>query len=242
MHNPNFPMESISDRLNEIRGRLAEAALRSGRAPEAVELLAVSKTFPESSVREAMEAGQMLFGESRVQEAEGKIPGLPARLRWHFIGHLQGNKVRRALSLFEAIHSVSSLDLALAVDRLAGELGLFPKVFLQANLARESSKFGFTRDDLVRHLDTLLGLERVQILGLMAIPPLRPDPEESRADFAAMRRLRDELVARGGVPLPGLSMGMSDDFPVAVEEGATIVRVGSALFGRRPKPPPGDPD
>ena len=235
-------MESISDRLERIRERVAEAAVRSGRPPEAVELLAVSKTFPESSVREAMEAGQDLFGESRVQEAEAKIPGLPSRLRWHFIGHLQGNKVRRALSLFEAIHSISSLDLARTVDRVAGELGVFPKIFLQANLARESSKHGFTRADFERDLEALLGLERVQIVGLMAIPPVRPDPEESRADFAALRGLRDHLVSLGGIPLPGLSMGMSDDFPIAIEEGSTIVRVGSALFGDRPKPGPGEVD
>jgi len=228
-------MDSLSDRLAALQARLAEAAARSGRAPSAVELLAVSKTFPAARVREAVEAGHCLFGESRVQEAEPKIAELPSRLRWHFVGHLQANKVRKALPLFEAIHSIDSLELARTVDRVAGELGLFPKVYLQANLAREASKFGFTREDFERDLDELLGLGRLQVVGLMAIPPVRPDPEESRADFAALRALRDHLEARAGIPLPGLSMGMSDDFPIAVEEGATIVRVGSALFGARTK-------
>ncbi len=226
-------MDSLPDRLAAIQERLAEAAARSGRRPSAVELLAVSKTFPAARVREAVEAGHCLFGESRVQEAEPKIAELPARLRWHFVGHLQGNKVRKALPLFEAIHSIDSLELARTVDRVADELGLFPRIYLQANLAREASKFGFTREDFERDLDELLGLGRLQITGLMAIPPARPDPQESRADFAALRALRDHLESRAGIPLPGLSMGMSDDFPVAVEEGATIVRVGSALFGAR---------
>lgn len=232
-------MDSLADRLAAIQERLAEAAARSGRKPSTVELLAVSKTFPAARVREAVEAGHCLFGESRVQEAEPKIAELPARLRWHFVGHLQGNKVRKALPLFEAIHSIDSLELARSVDRVACELGLFPQVYLQANLAREASKFGFTRQDFERDLDELLGLGRLQIAGLMAIPPARPDPEESRADFAALRDLRDHLAARAGIPLPGLSMGMSDDFPVAVEEGATIVRVGTALFGSRTAAKPG---
>ncbi len=216
-----------------IRERLEAAARKAGRAPGDIELMAVSKNFPAAVVREAVDAGQLLFGENRVQEAEGKIPELPSRLRWHLIGHLQSNKVRKALPLFEAIHSLDSLELAQAVNRLASELGLFPKVYIQANLAREASKFGFTKGDLETQLDEILGLERLHILGLMTIPPIRPDPEDSRGDFAALRELRDRLAVRSGIPLTGLSMGMSEDFPIAIEEGATIVRVGSALFGSR---------
>ena len=226
-------MDTPSNRLIEIRDRLATAARKAGRDPESIELMAVSKNFPAAVVREVAEAGQLLFGENRVQEAEGKIPELPGRLRWHLIGHLQSNKIRKALPLFECIHSIDSLDLARAVNRVAAELGVFPKVYLQANLAKEASKYGFSEADFEQCLDELLGLDHLEILGLMTIPPVRPDPEVSRADFAALRDLRDRLAVRAGIPLGGLSMGMSDDFPVAIEEGATVVRVGSALFGAR---------
>lgn len=226
-------MDTITDRLIHIRTQLADAARKAGRSPESIELMAVSKNFPAAVVREAADAGQSLFGENRVQEAEGKIPDLPSRLRWHLIGHLQSNKIRKALASFECIHSIDSLDLALAVNRVAAELGVFPKVYLQANLAREASKYGFSESDFTACLDDLLGLDHLEILGLMTIPPVRPDPADSRADFAALRELRDRLATRSGIPLTGLSMGMSGDFPIAIEEGATIVRVGSALFGAR---------
>jgi pyridoxal phosphate enzyme (YggS family) len=226
-------METPADRLLVLRERLESAARKAGRDPSEIELMAVSKNFPASVIREVAESGQLLFGENRVQEAESKIPDLPARLRWHLIGHLQSNKIRKALPLFEAIHSIDSMEIAHGVNRIAAELGLFPKVYLQANLAEEASKHGFSEAALSRHLDDLLGLDHLEILGLMTIPPVREDPEESRADFAALRELRDHLAARAGIPLDGLSMGMSDDFPIAIEEGATIVRVGSALFGSR---------
>ena len=231
-------METPADRLLVLRERLEAAARKAGREPGEIELMAVSKNFPASVIREVVESGQLLFGENRVQEAESKIPDLPARLRWHLIGHLQSNKIRKALPLFEAIHSIDSLDIARGVNRVATELGLFPKVYLQANLAEEASKYGFGEQALLRHLDELLALDHLEILGLMTIPPVRGDPEESRADFAALRELRDRLATRAGIPLDGLSMGMSDDFPIAIEEGATIVRVGSALFGpRKPTTP-----
>jgi pyridoxal phosphate enzyme (YggS family) len=231
-------METPADRLLVLRERLEAAARKAGREPGEIELMAVSKNFPAPVIREVVESGQLLFGENRVQEAESKIPDLPARLRWHLIGHLQSNKIRKALPLFEAIHSIDSLDIARGVNRVATELGLFPKVYLQANLAEEASKYGFGEQALLRHLDELLALDHLEILGLMTIPPVREDPEESRADFAALRELRDRLATRAGIPLDGLSMGMSDDFPIAIEEGATIVRVGSALFGpRKPTTP-----
>ncbi len=216
-------MGSVAERLGSVRARVAAACARAGRDPAGVELLAVSKTVAAEVVGEAVAAGQRLFGESRAQEAEAKIPRLPGRLRWHFIGHLQSNKVRRVLPLVEALHGVDSL-------RLAGHV---PRVYLEVNLAGEASKHGLRPDELRECLAEVLALPRLEVAGLMAIPPVAAEPEQSRPWFRALRALRDELAARTGVPLPGLSMGMSDDFEVAVEEGATIVRVGSSIFGRR---------
>lgn len=225
--------DSIAERLDLINEGIATAARRAGRAPDEVTLVAVSKKVGAERLAEAAEAGVRVFGESRVQEAAEKIPVLPSRLVWHFIGNLQSNKVRRALPLFPLIHSVGSLDLARDIDRIAAECGLFPKILLEVNLAGEATKHGFTANSLRDALDALLDLERIEIQGLMAIPPFRPEPEEARADFAAIRAFRDDLVASSGIPLPALSMGMSHDYGVAVEEGATHVRVGSALFGSR---------
>jgi pyridoxal phosphate enzyme (YggS family) len=184
-------------------------------------------------VRALVDEGQLVFGENRVQEAKEKIPQLPSRLEWHLIGHLQSNKVRVALPLFSWIHSVDSLDLAADLDRIANALGLFPRVLLQVNVAGEASKFGFSPAKLRSELDHLFGFPRLQIQGLMSIPPLAADPENSRRYFVALRQLRDELVAKTGVSLDELSMGMSNDFTVAIEEGATMVRIGTALFGPR---------
>ncbi len=162
------------------------------------------------------------------------MPALPSKLRWHLIGHLQSNKVRKVLPLVDAVHSVDSLDLARDIQRIGGELGLFPKVYLEVNLAAESTKHGFKPADLREGaLDALYEMDRLHIQGLMCIPPFDPMPEKTRPYFATLRQLRDELEKRGRAPLPKLSMGMSHDFEVAIEEGATIVRVGSALFGER---------
>lgn len=227
-------MSDLAERLQAIRERLRNASERSGREPSSVELLAVSKTFPIEDIREAMEAGQLLFGENKVQEVLAKVPALPSKLRWHLIGHLQSNKVRKVLPLVDAVHSVDSLDLARDIQRIGGELGLFLKVYLEVNLAAESTKHGFKPDDLREGaLDALYEMDRLHIQGLMCIPPFDPMPEMTRPYFATLRQLRDELEKRGGAPLPKLSMGMSHDFEVAIEEGATIVRVGSALFGER---------
>jgi pyridoxal phosphate enzyme (YggS family) len=226
-------MSTAAERLAEVRGRIETACRRAGRDPAGVELVAVSKTFPPEAVRELAEAGQRVFGESRQQEAEAKIPLLPAGLCWHFIGHLQRNKVRKVLPLCDTIHSVDSLRLARHIDEVAGELGLEPRVYLEVNLAGEESKHGYRPADLRRELPELLGLRRLGILGLMAVPPAAEDPQASRRWFAELRTLRDELAAGAGAPLDGLSMGMSGDYEVAVEEGATAVRVGSALFGAR---------
>jgi hypothetical protein len=229
-------MNAVAQNLDEILDRIASAAARAGREAGDVELVAVSKTFPAQSVREAWDAGQAVFGESRVQEAVAKIPDLPGAIRWHFIGHLQKNKIRRALPLFELFHGIDSLDLAKDMDRIAAEEGVFPRVLLEVNVAGEASKFGFQPETLEREIDSLLGLPRVQVEGLMTIAPYADDPEASRPHFRALRELRDRLEKQTGVPLPRLSMGMSGDFEVAVEEGATLVRVGSAIFGSRPKP------
>lgn len=232
-HEPESEADVIARRLEETRDRVAAAATRSGRPVDDVTLVAVSKTWPAETVRLAAEAGQRVFGESRVQECLSKIPVLPGSLQWHFIGHLQTNKVRKVLPLVAAVHSIDSRDLAGAVDRIAGELGLFPEVYLQVNVAGEGAKFGFSPDEIRIELEGLLALERLQIAGLMTIPPFTADPEDSRRWFGGLRELRDELESRGGIPLPGLSMGMSGDFEVAIEEGATIVRVGTGIFGSR---------
>jgi PLP dependent protein len=226
-------MSEIAENLHMVRERIRAACAASGRDEGACELIAVSKTFPAECVREAMEAGQVVFGESRFQEAEPKIAGLPSKLRWHFIGRLQRNKLRKILPLFDVIHAFDSLRLAEHTDRLAVELGLFPKIFLQVNVADEAAKGGFAPDALVAEMDALLALERLEILGLMTIPPMGPDAEASRNWFVKLRELRDGLEHRFDVRLPCLSMGMSGDFEVAVQEGATHVRVGSLIFGER---------
>jgi hypothetical protein len=226
-------MSDIARNLAEIGERITGACVRAGRDPAAVELIAVSKTFPAAAVRAAHVAGQRHFGESKLQEAEAKIDLLPGSLHWHFIGRVQRNKVRRILSRCEVIHAVDSFDLAFHINEVARELGLFPKVFLQVNVAAETSKGGFDPAVLRAEMAGLLTLQRLEIMGLMCIPPLGPDAESARPWFAALRDLREDLVRESGVPLPFLSMGMSGDFELAIAEGATHVRVGSAIFGKR---------
>jgi len=226
-------MEETAIRLAQVRERMADAARKSGRTAEQIELVAVSKTHAAEKVQEAIEAGQLLFGESRVQEARAKIPLLPSRLRWHFIGHLQKNKIRHALPLFELFHGIDSLALAQEMDRIAEEEGMRPRVLLEVNVAGEASKHGFSPEALRRDLEAALSLGRLTIEGLMTLPPLAPEAEASRQYFIALRKLRDQLEAEFDVRLPQLSMGMSGDFPIAIEEGATLVRVGTAIFGER---------
>lgn len=226
-------MTDIAVNLQEVLNRISSACARAGREPSSVELIAVSKTFPAEAVREAFEAGHRLFGESRLQEAEPKIEALPGALRWHFIGRVQRNKVRRMLPLFEMIHAIDSLRLAAYANEIASELGLFPKVFLQVNVGGEASKGGFEPDTLRSEMRGLLALDRLEIQGLMCIPPPGPDAQSARPWFAMLRGLRDELESDLDIRLPFLSMGMSGDYEVAVEEGATHVRVGSAIFGKR---------
>jgi pyridoxal phosphate enzyme (YggS family) len=226
-------MGLVADNLERVREEIAQAAAKAGRAVDEVELVAISKTHEAAKVREASEAGQTLFGESRVQEARVKIPELPSNLRWHFVGHLQKNKIRHALPLFELVHSVDSLALAQDINRIAEEDGLHPRVLLEVNVAGEGSKFGFTPEKLREDLESLLALPRLSILGLMTIPPIADEAEASRKYFVQLRELRDRLQTEFHVDLAQLSMGMTQDFPVAVEEGATLVRVGTAIFGER---------
>jgi PLP dependent protein len=226
-------MESIEENLARVREQIAVAAARAGRVKEEIELVAVSKTHPVEKVQAAFEAGQTLFGESRVQEARAKIPLLPSRLRWHFIGHLQKNKIRHALPLFELFHGIDSLAVAQEMHRVAEEEGMHPRVLLEINLAGEASKHGFAPEELQRDLEPTLSLGRLTVEGLMTIPPLAPEAEASRHYFVALRELRDKLETEFNVRLPQLSMGMSGDFPIAIEEGATLVRVGTAIFGER---------
>src|SRR5712692_6528514 len=229
-------MNSVAENLARVREQIAQAATKVGRSIDDIELVTISKTHPAEKVRGAFDAGQSLFGESRVQEARAKIPELPSAIRWHFVGHLQKNKIRQALPLFELIHSVDSLALAQDINRIAEEEGLHPRILLEVNVAGEGSKFGFKPDTLRAEMETLLALSRLSILGLMTIPPLAPEAEVSRRFFAQVRELRDRLQTEFHVDLAQLSMGMTQDYAIAVEEGATLVRVGTAIFGeRRPR-------
>lgn len=223
----------IREKLQLVLDRIATAAAKAGRSADDVELVAVTKTFGTEVIREVVDAGQLLLGENKVQELLRKVPDLPAKVRWHLIGHLQSNKVRKVLPVAEMIHSVDSLDLAADMDRIAGELGLFPKVLLEVNVAGEASKHGFTPAMLEAQMETLLACSRLEIHGLMCIPPISKEPEDSRKHFVFLREFRDHLEQRAGTKFTTLSMGMSGDYPVAVEEGATLVRVGSAIFGSR---------
>jgi len=226
-------MSSLHENLESVREKIATAAARSGRDSSEVELVAVSKTHPAEVVRGVVEAGQELFGENRVQEALVKIPMLPGKLRWHLIGHLQSNKIRKALPHFELIHGVDSLHLARDIDRIASEEGLFPRILLEVNVSGEGSKHGFDPGCLELQMEDLLALPRIQIEGFMTMAPLAPQAEASRPYFRSLRELRDRIADKSGIPFPTLSMGMSGDFEVGIEEGATLVRVGSAIFGGR---------
>lgn len=220
----------LADNLNDIRERIAIAAKRVGREPSEVTLVAVSKTHPVETLREAMAAGAAIFGENKVQEAESKILEIGRDgVEWHLIGHLQSNKARRAVQLFDVIQSLDSVELALRLERICVEEGreTLP-VFIQADLAGEKTKSGVPESDLPELIDQLKTCERLLLKGLMFLPPYFDDPEATRPFFRRLREIRDRL-------LPGceLSMGMSHDFEVAIEEGATVVRVGTAIFGDR---------
>lgn len=230
-------MSSIAENLAAIREKTAKAASEAGRRPEDIRLVAVSKTHPAEKIREAFQGGQLVFGESRVQEALPKLDALPDELEWHFIGHLQTNKIRKVVDRFALFHGVDNTNLALQMNRIAGELGATANVLLEVNVSGEESKFGFDPEALRGALDQLLPLPFLRILGLMTMAPYSDNPEDARPFFAKLRELRDRLSAETGHPFADLSMGMSGDFEQGIAEGATIVRVGSAIFGERPTAP-----
>ena len=225
----------IEQRLAAIRERMERACGRAGRDPETVRLLAVSKTQGPEAVTAALAAGLADFGENRVQEARQKIPQCPAAAHWHLVGHLQTNKAREAVRLFERIHAVDSPRLLETLERLCQDEGRALPVFLEVNVSGERSKFGISPAELPGVLRAAGSLFRVRVEGLMTIPPIAEDPAEARPFFRALRELRDRMQDECGLPLPELSMGMSHDFEVAIEEGATWVRVGTSLFGPRGK-------
>jgi pyridoxal phosphate enzyme (YggS family) len=220
---------AIDQNLHGIQERIAAAARRAGRDPSAVTLVAVSKTHPPEAIEQAIAAGQLLFGESKIQEARAKIPAVSSRARWHLIGHLQSNKARDAVTMFELIHSVDSVRLAGEISKWAERAGKTQEILLEVNVSGEASKFGMQPEDVAGALEQINRLPRLIVRGLMTIAPYAEDPNKARPFFAKLRELRDRLG------LTELSMGMTGDFEPAIEEGATIVRIGTAIFGERTK-------
>ncbi|HVL67229.1 MAG TPA: YggS family pyridoxal phosphate-dependent enzyme [Vicinamibacterales bacterium] len=235
-----MPLQAdIAANLNAVRARIAAAAARAGRDPRDVTLVAVSKTFGADAVRAAAAAGQLEFGENKVQEALQKIRDTAdISLRWHLIGHLQSNKARKAAVPFACIHSIDSVELLERVDAAAADQGTRPQVLVQVDLAGESTKFGAPADAARRVVQAALEARAVQLAGLMLLPPWHEDQEQTRPWFVRLRELRDRWIGEG-LPresLRHLSMGMSHDFEAAIEEGSTMVRVGTAIFGSRSRP------
>src|SRR5215216_6140015 len=238
MANPNPPQDQLAMRFAAVRARITAAAQSRGPEAEEVKLIAISKTHPPSQIRRLIGFGAVDIGENRVQEAEDKIAEVGRDVaRWHLVGHLQANKARRAVNLFDVIHSLDSLDLARRLDRLCIEEGREKlPVLIQVDLGHEETKSGIDESELTHLVESLGPLTRLKLVGLMTLPPFFDDPEESRSYFRRLRELRDELKRQGAFEdrTGELSMGMTHDFEVAIEEGATMVRVGTAIFGARP--------
>jgi pyridoxal phosphate enzyme (YggS family) len=230
-------MNQISQNLEEIKRRIREAALGAGRDPAEVRLVAVTKTVTLDRLQEAVAAGHTLFGENYVQEAKRKIADLGSGLTWHFIGHLQSNKAKAAVEVFDLIHSVDRVRLAQALEQAATRQGKIQNILLQVNLAGEASKSGTAPEAARELLSAISEMPHLEVLGLMTMPPWLDEPEQVRPYFRALRELRDRLRDLRLVDgdLPELSMGMTGDFEVAVAEGATLVRIGTAIFGQRPQ-------
>jgi hypothetical protein len=225
----------LAENLKSIQSRIIAACARAGRDPSSVTLIAVSKTHPPEAVTEMAALGVAIFGENKVQEAKAKIPQCSSKLRWHMIGHLQSNKARDAVALFEMIQSVDSLALALEINKRAEQLSKAMPILLEVNSAGEASKYGYAPQKLLEEISAINELPRLEIHGLMTVPPWAPNPEKVRPVFRQLRDLRQKCNDILGAPLQHLSMGMSGDFEVAIEEGATMVRIGTALFGERPQ-------
>ncbi|GFO64497.1 YggS family pyridoxal phosphate-dependent enzyme [Geomonas paludis] len=228
-------MGDIAQHLREIQERIAQAAVRAGRDPETVRLVAVSKTKPAAAIAEAFACGQVIFGENYVQELVTKQPELPAEISWHFIGNLQSNKVRQIAGKVDLVHSVDRLSLAREIDRQWGALGKVCDILVQVNISREETKGGASSEELLDLVREVAQLPHVKVKGLMTMPPFFDDPEGARPYFRKLSEMAEEVrqAAIPGVEMLELSMGMSGDFEAAIEEGATLVRVGSALFGER---------
>ncbi|MFA6715174.1 MAG: YggS family pyridoxal phosphate-dependent enzyme [Victivallales bacterium] len=226
-------MDYIKENLFEIRENVAVAARKAGRDPESVKLIAVSKTFPAEAVQSAYDAGQRRFGENRVQDLALKNAALPDDIEWHMIGHLQSNKVKLAVENAAYIHAVDSVKLLQKIDRTAGELGRSPKILLEVNISGEESKFGADAEAAAKLVKNALECKNASVVGLMTMAPFGAAERELHFVFGSLRRLRDELQNEFGLNLPELSMGMSGDFETAIEEGATLVRIGTSIFGKR---------
>ena len=241
---PNVdPAQGLAARFADVKARLEAAAKGCGRSPDDIRLIAISKTHPARLISSLIELGATDLGENRVQEAEEKIPQVGrARARWHLVGHLQANKARRALHLFDVIHSLDSVELARRLDRLCDEAGRQSvSVLVQVDLAHEQTKSGIDEQELPQLAEAVQRLERLELIGLMTLPPFFDDPKQARPYFRRLRELRDQLASSGsfGQHRGELSMGMTHDFAVAIEEGATMVRVGTAIFGEREQPQKG---
>ena len=229
-------MDSIKDRLEKVKHRIKRAAEGCRRDPETVRLVAVSKTVPVRKVQEAIQAGVTILGENYVQEARDKINALMSfQVSWHFIGHLQSNKARYAVRLFDLIHSVDSLKLARELNKQAQKNAKIQQILIQVNISQEETKSGISVDDAVNLVSEISQLENLSIRGLMTMPPYFNQPEKVQPFFASLRKLRDQIESKAipNVSMDQLSMGMTGDFEVAIKEGATMVRVGTAIFGER---------
>ena len=225
----------IAEHIEAIRKRMAAAAARAGRDPQSIRLMAVSKTVDPERIREAIDAGITLLGENYVQEARGKIPAIGQNVQWHMIGHLQTNKAKYVVNLFDWIHSVDRLELAKELDRRAGQNNRKLNILIEVNVSGEDSKSGAEPPEVLELVRQIAVLPNLSVRGLMTMPPYSENPETSRPYFIALRKLRDTVAAAAipGVSMDELSMGMTDDFEVAIEEGATLIRIGRAIFGER---------
>ncbi len=227
-------MPKLSEQLIKVLNEVNETAAAAGREPDTVKLLAVSKTFPASDVLEAYQAGQKEFGENRVQELEQKVPALPRDIVWHLIGHLQSNKAAKAAELADWVHSVDSVKLVKKLSDAAQKAGKTLNILLEINVSGEESKYGIrSKEELFQVAEAAIAAPAIQWKGLMTMAPADAEGDELKAVFAGLRQMRDELEQKYSITLPELSMGMSGDYPAAIAEGATIVRIGTAIFGGR---------
>jgi pyridoxal phosphate enzyme (YggS family) len=228
--------QDIASRITQVNERIERAAIAAGRHPEDIQLIAVSKTKPTELIAQAIAAGLTIFGENYIQEARDKFNALAAQpIHWHFIGHLQSNKAKYAVRLFDLIHSVDSIKLATEIDRQAAKIDKIQPILIQVNISREATKSGLTADETIERIQQISALTHVRVRGLMTMPPFFDDPDRARPYFARLHELRDAIAAAGipNVEMRELSMGMTGDFEAAIAEGATLVRIGTAIFGSR---------